>query len=97
MINLHDKNLPDPVGIEPAASLSPLEHNAMEPLRPAGKEFKSPNIVDITKTRLYNFDPPQTPFLYSKTGIDRGIHYFSYFCSKHRLWVLVRTASLKQF
>ena len=33
------------------------------------------------------------PFLYSKTGVYRGIHYFSYFCSKHRLWVLVRTAS----
>ena len=21
-----------------------------------------------------------------KTGVYRGIHYFSYFCSKHRLW-----------
>ena len=26
------------------------------------------------------------PLLYSKTGVYRGIHYFSYFCSKHRLW-----------
>ena len=26
------------------------------------------------------------------TGVYMGIHYFSYFCSKHRLWVLVRTA-----
>ena len=26
-------------------------------------------------------------------GCLRGIHYFFYFCSKHRLWVLVRTAS----
>ena len=25
--------------------------------------------------------------------VYRGIHYFSYFCSKPRLWVLVRTAS----
>ena len=40
------------------------------------------------------FLPPQTPLLYSKTGVYRGIHYFSYFCSKHRLWVLVRTASV---
>ena len=25
---------------------------------------------------------PKTPLLYSKTGVYRGIHYFSYFCSK---------------
>ena len=30
----------------------------------------------ITKTCLYNFDPPQTPLLYSKTGVYRGINYF---------------------
>ena len=36
-----------------------------------------------------------TPFnlLYSKTGVYRGIHYFSYFCSKTKIVVLVRTAS----
>ena len=28
------------------------------------------------------FWPPSTPLLYSKTGVYRGIHYFSYFCSK---------------
>ena len=27
------------------------------------------------------FWPPLTPLLYSKTGVYRGIHYFSYFCS----------------
>ena len=32
---------------------------------------------------------PVNPLLYSKTGVYRGIHYFFYFCSKHRLWVLV--------
>ena len=26
--------------------------------------------------------PPSTPLLYSKTGVCRGIQYFSYFCSK---------------
>ena len=26
-----------------------------------------------------------------------GIHYLSYFCSKHRLWVRVRTASPRRF
>ena len=29
--------------------------------------------------------------------VNRGIHYFPYFCSKHRLWVLVRTASSRRF
>ena len=27
--------------------------------------------------------PFKTPLLYSKTGVYRGIHYFSYFCSKN--------------
>ena len=51
----------------------------------------------ITKTYLYNFDPVKPHCLYSKTGVHRGIHYFSYFCSKHRLWELVRTASARWF
>ena len=54
------------------------------------------NSEAITKSYLYNFDPLK-PHLYSKTGVYRGIHYFSYFCSKHRLWVLVRTASPRRF
>ena len=28
---------------------------------------------------------------------DKNLRYFSYFCSKHRLWVLVRTASARRF
>ena len=28
---------------------------------------------------------------------DKNFWYFSYFCSKHRLWVLVRTASSRRF
>ena len=38
--------------------------------------------------------PPYTPLLYSKTGVYRGIHHFLIFALKHKLWVLVRTASL---
>ena len=41
--------------------------------------------------------PPYTPILYSKTGVYRGIHFFLIFALKHRLWVLVRTASLRRF
>ena len=37
--------------------------------------------------------PPYTPLLYSKTGVYKGIHFFLIFSLKHRLWVLVRTAS----
>ena len=37
---------------------------------------------------------PYTPLLSSKTGVYRGIHYFLIFALKHRLWVLVRTASV---
>ena len=37
--------------------------------------------------------------LQPKTGkfSDKKFTYFSYFCSKHRLWVLVRTASARRF
>ena len=35
-----------------------------------------------SQTRLYNFDPFKTPLLYSKTGVYRGKHYFSYFAKK---------------
>ena len=38
-----------------------------------------------------------TPLLYSKTGVCRGIPIFLIFAPKHRLWVLVRTASARRF
>ena len=41
--------------------------------------------------------PPYTPLLYSKTGVCRGIPIFLIFAPKHRLWVLIRTASPRQF
>ena len=49
----------------------------------------------ITKRYLNNFDP-QIPLLYRKTGLQ-GYTLFLYFCSKHRLWVRVRTASPRRF
>ena len=33
----------------------------------------------------------------TKNFSDKKLRYFSYFCSKHRLWVLVRTASARRF
>ena len=43
------------------------------------------------------FIPPYTPLLYSKIGVYTGIHNFLIFALKHRLWVLIRTASLRRF
>ena len=37
---------------------------------------------------------PQTPLLYSKTGVCMGIPIFHIFDPKHSLWVLVRTTSM---
>ena len=47
---------------------------------------------NITKTRLFKYIENFTTknWKFSDTNSD----IFSYFCSKHRLWVLVRTASL---
>ena len=40
---------------------------------------------------------PYTPLLYSNLGVNRGLLYFLIFALKHRLWVLVRTASMRRF
>ena len=40
--------------------------------------------------------PPHTPLLYRKTVECRGIPIFLSFAPKHRLWVLVRTASVRR-
>ena len=37
----------------------------------------------ITRTYLYNFDPLKPHFYIVKLRVGRGIHYFSYFCSKN--------------
>ena len=58
--------------------------------------YAASQITFIRKTRLYNFDPLKPHFYIVKLGFTGGIHYFSYFCSKHILWVLVRTASARQ-
>ena len=45
-------------------------------------EHRQRRLITIAKTCLYKFDPLKTPPLTSKTGVYRGIHYFSYFGSK---------------
>ena len=52
-------------------------------------------ILPIMKTRLFKYTENYT----NKKGkfSDKKFWYFSYFCPKHRLWVLVRTSSARRF
>ena len=51
----------------------------------------------ITKKRLYNFEPLKPHFYIVKLGFT-GVHIiFLISAQKHRLWVLVRTASARRF
>ena len=52
-------------------------------------------VAPVTFAPAGAMTPSAEFLLYSKTGVYRGIHYFSYFCSKHRLWVLVRTTAVR--
>ena len=49
--------------------------------------------IEGHKDMSMQYIPPYTPLLYSNTVVCRGIPIFLIFASKHRLWVLVRTAS----
>ena len=45
------------------------------------------------KIYLYYFDPLKPYFYIAKRGLTEVYIIFSNFCSKHRLWILVGTAS----
>ena len=51
----------------------------------------------MTKTYLYNFDPLKPHFYTVKLGITGVYIIFLISAQKHRLWVLVRTASTRRF
>ena len=51
----------------------------------------------ITKTCLYNFDPLKPHFYIVKLGFTGVYIIFLISAQKHRLWVHVRTASLRRF
>ena len=53
--------------------------------------------VDITKTCLYNVDPLKPHFYIVKLGFIGVYIIFHISTQKHRFWVLVRTASSRQF
>ena len=54
-----------------------------------------PDSSYITKTRLFKYIENFTSK--NRKFSDKKLWYFSYFCSKHRLWVLVRTALARRF
>ena len=54
-------------------------------------------IPAITKTYLYNFDPLKPNFYIVKLGFTGVYIIFPISAQKHRLWVLVRTASSRRF
>ena len=56
-----------------------------------------PTKIHITKTCLYNSDPFKPHFYIVKLGFTGVYIIFLIFARKHRLWVLVRTASARQF
>ena len=45
---------------------------------------------------VHVMNTPHTPLLNSKTGVCRAIPFFLIFDPKHTVWVLVRTALLRQ-
>ena len=51
--------------------------------------------IIITKTSLFKYTEIFTTKNWNFS--DKNSDIFSYFCSKHRLWVLVRTASARRF
>ena len=53
--------------------------------------------LSITKTCLYNFDPLKPHFYIVKLGFTGVYIIFLISAQKHKLWVLVRTASPRQF
>ena len=53
------------------------------------------NYRSIKKTRLFIYIENFTSKKWKIS--DKNLWYFSYFCSKHRLWVLVRIASARRF
>ena len=55
------------------------------------------HLRNIRKTRLYNFDPLKPHFYIVKVGFTRVYIIFLISAQKHRLWVLVRTASQRRF
>ena len=74
--------------------LSPISNNSNHVWQKPASSYTEANHHDNMSVQ---WTPPYTPLLYSKTGVYRGELVFLIFALKHRLWVLVRTASVLRF
>ena len=70
---------------------------SLEPPRRCGSNGCTQSIFFITKTDLYNFDPLKPHFYVVKLGFTRVDIIFLSSAQRHRLWILVRTASSRRF
>ena len=61
------------------------------------QRFTFAKLGDIMKTCLYNFDPLQPHFYKVKLGFTGVYIIFLISAQKHRLLILVRTASARRF
>ena len=55
------------------------------------------DVLDITKTCRYNVDPLKPYFYIVKLGFTGVCIIFLISAKEYRLWVLIRTASARQF
>ena len=72
-------------------SVSPINFYVTEFSAPIRARLPSRKYTYISLT------PLNPTFIYIKLGFTGVYIIFSYFCSKHRLWVFVRTASPRRF
>ena len=73
----------------------------LEPPRWDGSNKYSQSLL-LSRNKKNNVYPCKPQYIENFTSknwkfSDNKLWYFSYFCSKHRLWVLVRTASMRRF
>ena len=81
----------------PTCALCSVKRDSLE-RNNTSKKLKQQILVQcITKTCLYNIDPLKPHFYIVKLGFTGVYIIFLISAQKHRLWVLVRTASLRRF
>ena len=91
IISLHERMLPSRQKLNPQLPDRLSDARPSEPPKPASF------ICTITKTYLYNFDHLKPHFYIVKLGFTGVYIIFLVSAQKHRLWVLVRTASPRRF
>ena len=64
---------------------------------PGFSGFRPPLMNESRKTYLYKFDPFKPHFYIVKLGFTGVYITFLISAQKHRLWILVRTASVRRF